>query len=148
MQTLGVDPGKNGAAALIRNGQLIDVRSFAGGLDNCRSIMMMLDPFDLCDVFIERVTASPQMGVVSAFTFGRYAEAVETAVVLAKRIPVLVQPKKWQLSLGVVSAGNKDVLYKEAIRLFPEEHKVKMFNKNSADAVLIAWYGWHRFLNT
>lgn len=140
---IGVDPGKNGAAAYISsNGDLTKVYPFSKQLERCREYVFHASVY-ISAIYIERVSASPNMGVVSAFTFGRYAEAVESAARAHSQIKtVKVRPQTWQEALGCFAKGKKSVLYQKAKELFPEAHKNKVFNRSSADAVLIAYYGW------
>ena len=89
MFIIGIDPGKSGAAAFIEDGQLTVVRKFDSNIDRCRNLASCSpDAF-----FIERVTASPQMGVVSAFTFGKWAESVECAAVVSGAPLYMVRPQ-------------------------------------------------------
>ena len=142
MYIIGIDPGKTGAAACIIDGKLAWVSPFNGDIENCRKI-----GFDKVTYFIEKVTASPQMGVVSAFTFGRWAESVECAARNSNSPVHMVRPQVWQNAIGVWSGGDKNKLYEHARRLFAGEHKKKMFNKATSDAVLIAFYGWRYMKN-
>jgi len=137
MRVIGIDPGKSGAAAEIADGKLMSVYPFKKDLDRCRNVRFMRGMF-----FIEKVTSSPQMGVVSSFTFGRYAEAVETSARNSCFPVQMVRPQVWQNAIGCVSGGDKQKLYEFAQKLFPVEWKKKVFNKESADAVLIAYYGY------
>lgn len=146
MYIIGVDPGKNGAVAYIDNGMLMGVLSFNGDIEQCRRIGMSVGQED-CVYFIEKVTASPHMGVVSAFTFGRWAEAVECTARLSKRPVHMVKPAVWQNTIGIFSEGNKKALYAHAKGLYPQEHINKMFNQATSDAVLIAYYGWRYMEN-
>ena len=134
---VGIDPGKSGAAACISDGELKWVLPFRGEIDNCRKIK-----YPNVVYFIERVTASPNMGVVSAFTFGKWAEAVESAAYHSGSPFHMVRPVVWQNAIGVYSLGDKGKLYNHAKELFPEQYGNKMFNKDTSDAVLIAYYGW------
>jgi len=141
MVIIGVDPGKLGAYAVIKDGKLKLVRPFKGDIRECRSLRDICKSFDaIC--YVEHVTASPQMGVVSAFTFGRWAESIDSAVFHAGKEPIKVRPAIWQNTLGVFAQGNKNVLYQKCKEIFPNEYKSKLFNKSSSDAVLIAHYGW------
>jgi Holliday junction resolvasome RuvABC endonuclease subunit len=139
MLVTGVDPGKSGAAAWIQDGKLKAVYPFKGDLNRCR-LYPVIEPIGI--VYIETVTASPQMGVVSAFTFGRYAEAVETSAYVHDLKINKVRPATWQNAIGCFAEGDKKKLYERAKELFPTQHKERMFNKDTADAVLIAYYGW------
>lgn len=139
---IGVDPGKTGGYAIVgKDNTLLDVVPFKKDITQCRNIFGHRYMADY-EVFIEKVTASPQMGVVSAFTFGRWAEVVETAARLTGVPVTMVRPQVWQSAIGCFSKGDKNKLYDFAKNLYPEEYKRKMFNKSTADAVLIAHYGW------
>lgn len=142
MCSIGIDPGKSGAAACICDGLLKWVAPFKGDIKNCRKIK-----YSKVIYFIERVTASPNMGVVSAFTFGKWAEAVESTAYHSGSAYHMVRPQVWQNAIGVFSGGDKKKLYEHAQRLFPAEYAAKMFNKESSDAVLIAYYGWRFMVN-
>lgn len=90
---------------------------------------------------VELVRSSPQMGVVSAFSFGGAYRAVKVAL-LAVGIPFEeVTPAKWQRAMGCLSKGDKNVCKRKASELFPGV-KVTLWN---ADALLIAEYG-RRFI--
>ena len=142
MLVMGVDPGKTGAIACIDDGILKWVLPFKGDIDLCRKI-----GYRGVTYFIERVTASPQMGVVSAFTFGKWAEAVECSAILSDSPVHMVRPQVWQNAIGVYSQGDKSKLYEHAKRLFPEQYVEKKFNKDTSDSVLIAYYGWRYLVN-
>ena len=146
MYIIGVDPGKSGAAAHIVDGKLTRVVSFNGEIENCRMIASGSYAYTPT-YFIERVTASPNMGVVSAFTFGRWFEAVFCTATLSRCAVHLVRPTIWQNAIGVFSGGDKSVLYNYAKKLYPTEFGAKVFNKATSDAVLIAHYGWRYMVN-
>lgn len=146
MYIIGIDPGKSGARATIIDGVLRSVVPFEKDILNCRTIGN-IPSLTTCTIFIERVTASPNMGVVSAFTFGKWAEALETTAHLSSFEYHMVRPQVWQNAIGVFSAGDKKKLYKHARKLFPIQYAAKMFNKSSSDAVLIAYYGWRYMVN-
>ena len=146
MYVIGIDPGKTGAAAHINEGMLIKVVPFEKDITRCRGAIST-DDFRKPIVFIEMVTASPNMGVVGAFTFGRWAEVVETTAILLGAEVHKVRPQVWQNAIGLYAAGDKKKLYTHAQRLYSAEYKLKMFNKASSDAVLIAHYGWRYMEN-
>ena len=87
--------------------------------------------------YIEQVSSSPQMGVVSAFSFGRGYGNLEMALTAA-RIPFeRVRPQVWQKALGCMTKGDKNVSKRKAQELFPA---IKCTHSVS-DALLIAYYG-------
>lgn len=102
---IGIDPGVSGGIAVLdQHGDDIDVRATAmpdtqqGVWDFITSI-----PLHQCaTAVVEQVHSSPQMGVVSAFTFGRQVERVQMALT-ARAIPFTeARPQKWQPVMGVV----------------------------------------------
>lgn len=86
---------------------------------------------------VELVHSSPQMGVRSAFTFGRGFGAILMALAAVKLPYDLVSPAKWQTAMQCRSKGDKNVTKRRAQQLFPDvtiTHAI-------ADALLIAEYG-------
>lgn len=94
--------------------------------------------------YIERVSSSPQMGVVSAFTFGRGVGNLEAACQCVG-IPITwVAPSVWQKELGCLSHGDKNITKRRAQELFP----TLKITHAIADALLIAEWGRRRSLPT
>jgi hypothetical protein len=95
--------------------------------------------------FVEKVSASPQMGVVSAFTFGANNERAIMALVAAGIGFEFVQPKEWQRSVGLFypkgssHSEHKKLSRQRAQELFPD-CGVRITN-DIADALLIAEHG-------
>lgn len=87
--------------------------------------------------YLEQVSSSPQMGVVSAFTFGRGYGALCMALAALKIRREDVRPQRWQKALGCLTKGDKNVTKRKAQALFPN---VKVTH-HLADALLIAEYG-------
>jgi len=144
---VGIDPGKTGGIAWIDRGD-----TYAEKLTNMteRDIWMLIEglndrPENSANVFamIEGVRSSPQMGVVSAFTFGRCCGGLRMALI-ASGIPFEeVAPGTWQRSLKCLSGGNKNVTKRRAQELFPNlkiTHAI-------ADALLIAEYNRRKHEN-
>jgi hypothetical protein len=138
MLFLGVDVGKDGGIAIIdqTGGVLKAERMPATDRDILDlffwvSLEMPLVPFR---AVIEKVHASPQMGVTSAFSFGGSYHALRMALTAA-RIPFdEVSPMKWQRQLDCLSGGDKRVTLARAKQLFPH---VKVTHYVS-DALLLA----------
>lgn len=85
---------------------------------------------------IEKVSSSPQMGVVSAFTFGR-SYGFLRGVLSALAIPyVEVRPQAWQKAMGCLTKGDKNVSKAKAQQLYPGEK----ITHATADALLLATY--------
>jgi hypothetical protein len=87
--------------------------------------------------YIEQVASSPQMGVVSAFSFGRGYGNLEMALTAAGIPFERVRPQEWQKHMKCMSGGDKNVTKRRAQELFPS---LKITHA-TADALLIAQYG-------
>jgi crossover junction endodeoxyribonuclease RuvC len=87
--------------------------------------------------YLEQVHSSPQMGVVSSFTFGNGFGRLEMALTAAEIPFERVRPQVWQRAMGCMTKGDKNVSKRKAQELFPN---IKV-NHAIADALLIATYG-------
>lgn len=93
---------------------------------------------------MEKVSASPQMGVVSAFTFGN-GNGFLRGLLVASAIPFdMVTPQRWQKELNCLSRGDKNVTKARAQQLWPG---VKITH-GVADCLLIAEYGRRQWTKT
>lgn len=144
--TIGVDPGKSGAIAILdEEGALIDVYDMpiAGGLV-CAHLLATLDDWDseyYDTVVIEDVHSMPKQGVSSSFDFGRSKGVVEGVFAMAGRPLRYVSPAKWKKALGITA--DKGTARRRAIELWPN-HAAKFArvkDDGRAEAALIAW--WH-----
>lgn len=130
---IGIDPGCNGGLAWIRDGKPCAEKLPESPYDLAEMLRQIQREGD-CLAYVEKVSASPQMGTVSAFTFGRGAGIIE-GVLAALAIPVhFVRPQRWQAELGCLTKGDKNVSKLRAQQLFPSlkiTHAI-------ADALLIA----------
>lgn len=150
MQTvIGIDPGVNGGIAWIADGKacvekmpdtledlwdlICDIVSGKGGGPEARLNTAVLG----CRAYIEQVSSSPQMGVVSAFSFGRGYGNLEMALTAAGVPFERVRPQVWQKSLGCLTKGDKNVTKRKAQEIFPG---IKVTHA-TADSLLIAAYG-------
>lgn len=139
---LGIDPGVSGGIAVIDDGGTVIATFKLDGMSE-RDIVDTLDTWnpqlarhDGTKAVLERVGASPQMGVTSAFTFGRWIGALRMALT-ACRIPFdEVTPQKWQAVMGCRSRGDKNVTKRRAQQLFPS----RTITHAIADALLMAEY--------
>lgn len=132
---IGCDPGKNGGIGFVpESGKPWSVKM----PETERDLWEVFD--DLgdyeCVACIEVVSSSPQMGVVSAFTFGRGYGGLRMALI-ASEIPLHeVRPAAWQKVMQCRTGGVKNVSKRKAQELFPS---LKITHAN-ADALLIAEY--------
>lgn len=100
--------------------------------------------------FIERVSSSPQMGVTSAFNFGRTYGGLESLIAALHWPAEFVTPAKWKKSLAV--PADKDDARHRASQLMPRcvEHwtpqrgvMTKEQAGGRAEASLLCIYGEH-----
>lgn len=134
---LGIDPGKSGSiSAMWDDGQ--PSTSCARGDGTEHDMAGWLRQFDLdgAVAVIERVSSSPQMGVTSAFTFGR-SYGFLRGLLTALKVPYReVSPQTWQRSLSCLSGGDKNKTKQAAQQRWPA---MKITHRN-ADSLLIAEY--------
>lgn len=153
---IGIDPGVNGAGALITGGAII-IKDF-----NDLNMLTLLKQYAYDQwrfkilATVERVSASPQMGVTSAFTFGQNFGSW-IGYLTALDIPfTFVSPLTWQkemlkgqprLTKVVTRKGvkkemtdTKTMSLNVARQLFPVVSHLLTRKKDSdrADALLIA----------
>ena len=145
---VGIDPGINGAVAVLYKGELADVH------DNpTRSIKLkkgtrrrvdvdelrrIIDEVDADVVAIEDVG---HVGDKGAYSFGHANGAAEGAA--AGYLRWLVKPKVWQASAGITVA-DKALSREKAIELWPDfAHDFRLVkHADRAEAALIARWAW------
>jgi crossover junction endodeoxyribonuclease RuvC len=166
---LGIDPGSSGALALLEDGQCpkfwdtptVQVKSgktFKRQLDpHAASLMLMAISQECLDpllITIEKVAPMPnfrskddegkpqQMGVTSAFSFGRDF-GMWIGICAALQLPFqLVHPAAWKARVMAGMGKEKDASRVKAMQLFPLAAKDLNLKKhhNRADALLLAYY--------
>lgn len=144
MKFLGIDPGKQGALACVTDNGDPPEYSVKLGDMTPRDVFRWLAERETSETYavLELVRSSPQMGVTSAFTFGK-GSGVLIGCLAAAAIPyVEVTPAKWQRAFvkpkkaDEPQAAHKRKLKAAAQELFPSV-KVTLVN---ADALLLAAY--------
>jgi crossover junction endodeoxyribonuclease RuvC len=141
--TIGVDPGANGGIAWITSDGKACVEKMPDTLQDLWELVESIGfeapdftPYQI-KAYIEQVSSSPQMGVVSAFSFGRGYGNLEMALTAAAIPFERVRPQVWQKALGCMTKGDKNVSKRKAQELFPD----RKITHATADALLIAHYG-------
>jgi len=140
---LGIDPGKNGAAALIRvaGGAIVD--SVIAPLFD-RWFLWLTPRIKL--VIVEAQHASPQQGVRSAFALGQAYGAVRGVLAAVPNLKVeYIQPAVWRGSYGLGGGAAGKVAGVAMARELLHEPERPMTH-DEADAVLLAWYGWRNIV--
>ena len=139
---IGIDPGTNGGIAWITDGKPC-VEKMPDTLQDLWELIQDIysDTFirniSTIKAYLEQVYSSPQMGVVSSFTFGNGFGHLEMALTAAGIPFERVRPQVWQKAMGCMTKGDKNVSKRKAQELFPS---MKVTHA-TADALLIASYG-------
>jgi hypothetical protein len=142
--TIGIDPGANGAIAWIDERGKSCVEKMPDTLQDLWELIRDITNFPRSTIdgrkykaYIEQVSSSPQMGVVSAFSFGRGYGNLEMALTAAGIPFERVRPQVWQKAMGCMTKGDKNISKAKAQELFPDKKIIHA----TADALLIALYG-------
>ncbi len=142
--TIGIDPGANGAIAWIDERGKSCVEKMPDTLQDLWDLIRDITNFPRSAIdgrkykaYIEQVSSSPQMGVVSAFSFGRGYGNLEMALTAAVIPFERVRPQVWQKAMGCMTKGDKNISKAKAQELFPDKKVIHA----TADALLIALYG-------
>lgn len=139
---IGIDPGKEGAAALIfRDGQV--VTDWPGDAAGAAELLLTWRPeYNVELVALERVGSMPGQGVKSMFSFGENFGTWQ-GILAALGIPhVMPRPQQWQRGLVMPSDGADPKARSLAVarRLFPDADLSRKKDHGRADALLLAWW--------
>lgn len=141
--TLGIDPGQNGAAALLIDGRFESVVDYSDG----PSVIAALDEwllFHTVDlVVLELVGAMPKQGVSSTFKFGANYGWWK-GVLDANKLPWReVRPQAWQAGMvpRKTTPTDKPSL-PVARRLFPSAPLTLKKHDGRSDAILMAYWAF------
>ena len=160
---IGIDPGLGGAIAILDRAtshvyvlcRMPTIGTGHAGKKRLLDLPAVLAAFATAPgapVFLEKVNASPQMGVVSAFKFGRTLGALEAAATACGHAVTLVPPAVWHRDVcaGAEGADAKHRALVSVRRLFPNQTCIPpgctVPHDGLVDALLIAEYGRRRLL--
>jgi len=138
---VGIDPGASGGwAALWGDGSVHHVGKLK---DTATFLAAFQSPLRMC-IILEKVWATPQMGVTSAFSFGYNFGWLSGVLDAYGREYQEITSMKWQRELGLIQSGrtigqNDDKKQRnkaKAEELFPGQR----ITHATADALLIAEY--------
>ena len=151
MRIIGVDPGLNGALAVLDGNKIIevfDIPVMAEGKKNKRQLNSaelssilrnnMLNN-DNTVVVVEQVNAMPGQGVTSMFNFGQTFGAIK-GICAALGLPIFfVRPSKWKKHFDLINSS-KDASRTKVIEMYPSISNLlsKKKDVNKSDAILIA----------
>jgi len=142
---LGIDPGLSGGIAYVDDAGGANAWKMPATEREILDLLIWLSDGIETTAMLERVGATPQMGVVSAFTFGKGYGGLLMALTAAGIPFDQVAPIKWQNVMEVrtpkdrrAELGHKDknINKRRAEQLFP---KIKVTHA-IADALLLASY--------
>lgn len=150
--TIGVDPGKTGAAALLVDGLFKDHFDYTMDGEVARNLEAWIMLYDIDIVILEKVQARPpkrvkgniiREGATNSFNFGMnfgYWQGLFDAYSLSWR---LVAPPTWQKGLIPKKRNEKDKPSLEvARRLFPGAPLAFKKDHGRADAMLMAYWAY------
>ncbi|MEC7099329.1 MAG: crossover junction endodeoxyribonuclease RuvC [Pseudomonadota bacterium] len=151
MKIIGIDPGLNGAIAVMHDKKVInmyDMPVMAEGKKNKRQlnssqlvniIKENINENEETIVVVEQVNAMPGQGVTSMFNFGQTFGAIK-GVCAALKLPIFfVRPSKWKKHFELINSS-KDASRTKVIEMYPtlSAQLTKKRDVNKSDAVLIA----------
>lgn len=147
-RVLAIDPGKTGALALIDTEAwtlaILDMPQEPGTGGKVAvsptGVARAVEAAGPDHTIIEDVASSPQMGVTSAFNFGRSLGIVEGACA-ARSILTKVRPQAWKAATR--TPRDKSEARRRAMQLFPCGYDMFARAKDDgrAEAALLAFYG-------
>lgn len=157
MKLIGIDPGLEGAIAVIyvdRSGAVdlewvydmptVEITKGKRQVSEHGLIGLLIDIGHVDHVAVEQVGPMPKQGVTSTFNFGRGVGVIATALVALQRPTTYLRPQEWQKALGRPANAGKDWSLTRARQLWPDS---TLFDRQSddgrSDAALIALAWWH-----
>lgn len=148
MNIVGVDPGLSGALAMIDTDdwtiRIEDMPREVGmagkNAVSPTGVVNLMNRFVPDYVFVEEVWSSPQMGVTSAFSFGRSLGIILGASA-SRSMLTLVKPTVWKSSTH--TPRDKGQARRRAQELFPSACHLFARTKDDgrAEAAILAFYG-------
>lgn len=138
---IGIDPGKDGALAIIREGGVLVIPF---GVEEYRDTLMAFLSGSMAAVCcLEHVSSMPKQGVTSTFNFGVNFGFIQ-GLLTAYSIPYeLVRPQKWKKEFSLSKDKNASIAV--CHRLFPSvslrrTERCTKDHDGMAEALLMAEY--------
>ena len=151
MRIIGIDPGIQGALAILDNEKVIDIVDLpvmSEGKKNKRQLngaylsdylKKHILNIENTVVVVEQVNAMPGQGVTSMFNFGQTFGVIK-GICAALKIPIyFVRPSKWKKHFDLIRSS-KDASRTKVIEMYPSLSNLlsKKKDVNKSDAILIA----------
>ena len=146
--TLGIDPGKDGAVAILRDGELVHLLDVGDPelLDTMRLLSKGIEGRMI--TYLERVHAMPKQGGVSMFSFGASFGWWRGVLDALQFSYVEILPQKWQAGLLPKKSNKSDKPGLEVARkLFLNADLKLKKHHNRADALLLAYVAYQNHRN-
>ena len=150
MRIIGIDPGIQGALAILDNEKVIDIVDLPVMSDGKKNKKQLNGAY-LSDylkkhilnientvVVVEQVNAMPGQGVTSMFNFGQTFGVIK-GICAALKIPIyFVRPSKWKKHFDLIRSS-KDASRTKVIEMYPSLSNLlsKKKDVNKSDAILI-----------
>ena len=158
MIIIGIDPGLNGALAILEQKKVIklfDMPVMAEGKKNKRQLnsaqlvhIIKNNTTNLADtvVVVEQVNAMPGQGVTSMFNFGQSFGVLKGICSAMQLSMFFIRPAKWKKYFGLIKT-EKDASRTKVIEIFPyiSSKLSRKKDSNKADAVLIASFFYNTY---
>ena len=151
MRIIGIDPGIQGALAILDNEKVIDIVDLPVMSDGKKNKKQLNGAY-LSDylkkhilnientvVVVEQVNAMPGQGVTSMFNFGQTFGVIK-GICAALKIPIyFVRPSKWKKHFDLIRSS-KYASRPKVIEMYPSLSNLlsKKKDVNKSDAILIA----------
>jgi crossover junction endodeoxyribonuclease RuvC len=154
MVVIGIDPGLDGAVAIIHSPVEIDIfdtptLTVVGEKSrrkyNAAAMAAILEPLqtEQALIVLESVHSMPKQGVASSFNFGE-GLGIWKGIIAAYKLPLeMPSPQRWKKAILADQGKDKDASRYKAIQLFPSlaEQLSRKKDDGRAEAVLLAEYG-------
>lgn len=147
---MGIDPGKEGAVAIMSNEPATFLYWTLDELD-AREFSVLLKQHQVQHVYIEKAQAMPKQGVVSMFTYGMGFGRLIGWCEMAEVPFTLVTPQTWtkEVHKGCTGKKAKEKSQQAVKRLFPKEKCIpegrRVPHIGVIDALLITEYGRRQY---
>jgi crossover junction endodeoxyribonuclease RuvC len=148
MNYLGIDPGLDGAAAIIMDKAIVFLDTPTLEVTGGKKTKRHYDLPAICTwvsglntnltAALEDVHAMPKQGVVSSFSFGQ-GLGIWKGIIAAFGIPLtMVRPERWKKEMLGGRGQGKDAGRLRALELFPKAELQLKKHHGRADALLLA----------
>ena len=140
---IGIDPGQDGAVALLPVDDLPQVKDWPGDPTAAAEILKDWNvKYQVQLVALESVHAMPKQGVASTFKFGVNVGAWQGILAALGLSYLMPRPTEWQKGLVRKSDGADPKARSLAVarRLFPGAELSKKAHHGRSDALLLAWW--------